>query len=162
MRRGVYGRIMGMKRRILITEDDIDTVEMLKSFFTEQGDEVVGISQGEDVLTLIEQTMPDVVLLDVSLPTVSGFDICEEIRQKPLIKFIPVIFLTAKSDREDKMRGLELGADDYVVKPFDLHDLYSRVEQVITSSTRSDPIPDDLYTRPFIIFVDKDDILPSW
>ncbi len=111
--------------KILIVEDQADLAHGLEINFKKEGYSVLKAANGEDALKLVTQEIPDLIILDVMLPGISGFDVCRELRNKAIE--IPIIMLTAKSDEIDKVVGLELGADDYITKPFSLRELQARV-----------------------------------
>ena len=124
------------KKRLLIIEDDVDVAEMLVTFFTYQGYEVIHASEGMEGIALGRAKLPDLILLDVMLPDMDGFNVCKELRSTTLTKYIPITFLTQRDGRADKVAGLELGADDYVTKPFDIEELRLRVQGSIRRATR--------------------------
>jgi PleD family two-component response regulator len=113
--------------KIFIVEDDVDLAEMLSAYFRAQGYEVSNAVRGVDAVTAISQEIPDVVVLDIRLPDIDGYEVCRQIRRSRRTQNIPVIFLTEKREREDKLAGLELGAVDYITKPFDIQELRLRV-----------------------------------
>ncbi len=119
------------KGRILVVEDDPDISKMLKIYFDSQGYEVLVEMRGDDSLTTCAKKMPNVVVLDINLPDINGYEVCRQLRGNLRTKHIPIIFLTQKDERSDKIRGLELGADDYITKPFDIEELKLRVRGAI-------------------------------
>ncbi len=125
-----------MKKRLLIIEDDVDVAEMLIVYFTGQGYEVFNAMTGGDGIAMARSKFPNLVLLDIMLPDMDGFDVCKALRTTMLTKYIPITFLTQKDGRADKVAGLELGADDYVTKPFDVEELRLRVQGSIRRSGR--------------------------
>ncbi|MBN2304988.1 MAG: response regulator [Anaerolineae bacterium] len=124
------------RKRLLIIEDDVDVSEMLTTFFQSQGYEVFHAEEGADGIALSRSKFPDLVLLDVMLPDMDGFDVCKALRTTTLTKYIPITFLTQRDGRADKVAGLELGADDYVTKPFDIEELRLRVQRSIERACR--------------------------
>lgn len=124
------------KHRLLLVEDDYDVAEMLLMFFETQGYEVVHADNGTDGVALARSRFPNVILLDVMLPDMDGYDVCLRLRRSALTKFIPILFLTQRDERASKVRGLELGADDYITKPFDIDELRLRVKGTINRATR--------------------------
>lgn len=113
---------------VMVIEDE-EAISLLLSYNLEkEGYEVAIVSNGLNAVSEVERLMPSVILLDWMLPEISGVEICKLIRSKPDIKNIPVIMLTAKSQEEDKIKGLNAGADDYVTKPFSLPELMARVK----------------------------------
>jgi DNA-binding response OmpR family regulator len=140
------------KHRILAIEDDMDVAELLVMFFTAQGYEIFHADTGSLGIELARAKLPNVILLDIMLPDMEGFGVCRELRSNNLTKYIPTIFLTQRNARADKVSGLELGADDYITKPFDVEELRVRVEKTIRNATR-DHLHEEitgLPTGPFI------------
>ncbi|MFW6195411.1 MAG: response regulator transcription factor [Chloroflexota bacterium] len=116
-----------MRRRsanVLVVEDDPKVIELLRVYLERDGYEVSAARDGTEALKMMHDEMPDLVLLDIMLPELSGMNVCTEIRQ---VSQVPIIMLTARSSEADKITGLELGADDYVTKPFSPRELLSRV-----------------------------------
>jgi DNA-binding response OmpR family regulator len=124
------------KARLLIVEDDPDISNMLKIYFSSQGYEVDLAPRGNDALEKTRQGMPHLIVLDIMLPDIDGYEVCRCLRTNARTSHIPVIFLTQKDERSDKLAGLELGADDYVTKPFDIEELKLRVQNAIARSER--------------------------
>ena len=116
-----------MQRRILIIEDDRDIAELVKYNLEKSGFEVHAHSDGRQILSLLRHVQPHLVILDVMLPEMDGFELCKQIRREPQGQRIPILFLTAKVEEFDKILGLELGADDYITKPFSPRELVARV-----------------------------------
>jgi len=119
------------KQKILVVEDARDIASLLQIFFTAQGYEALVASRGAQAVELCRQEMPDLVLLDIMLPDMNGYAVCQALRGNRRTTEIPIIFLTAKGEKEDMIQGLQLGADDYIVKPFDLQVLHARVSNRI-------------------------------
>ena len=124
------------KGRILVCEDDNDISNMLKIYFTGQGYDMEMTRRGEDALKMTQQQLPQLIILDINLPDTDGYTICKTLRTTTRTKHIPVIFLTQKDDRSDRIAGLELGADDYITKPFDIEELRLRIQNAIASAER--------------------------
>lgn len=124
------------KGRILVVEDDFDISNMLRIYFSGQGYEVQVAPRGGDALSITRKQLPELIMLDIMLPDMNGYDVCRELRTTTRTSHIPIIFLTQKDERSDKIIGLELGADDYVTKPFDIEELKLRVQNAISTSTR--------------------------
>jgi two-component system phosphate regulon response regulator PhoB len=116
---------------VLVVEDEPALLALLRYNLESEGYRVLEAKNGEEGLTLIRETKPDLVLLDWMLPFLSGIEVCRQMRRLPDLKSIAVIMLTAKSEEADKLRGLEVGADDYVVKPFSPSELMARVKAVL-------------------------------
>jgi len=119
------------KKRLLIVEDDADTVEMLSLFFEEEGYQILSTAWGQDVLKLCQELLPDLILLDIRLPDIDGFEVCWRLHDYFQTSHIPVICLTEKREQVDKIKGLEAGATDYITKPFNLHELKLRVRNAL-------------------------------
>jgi len=128
------------KDRILVVEDDFDISNMLRIYFAGQGYEVQVAPRGSDALAMTRKQLPHLIILDIMLPDMNGYDVCRELRQTTRTSHIPIIFLTQKDERSDKIVGLELGADDYVTKPFDIEELKLRVKNSIEASKRQTQI----------------------
>jgi len=124
------------KARILIVEDDFDIGNMLKIFFKSLDYEVDHAMRGVEALEKTRQVMPHIIVLDIMLPDIDGYEVCRTLRTNIRTSHIPVIFLTQKDERSDKLQGLELGADDYITKPFDIEELRLRVQNAIARSER--------------------------
>ncbi|MCB0036982.1 MAG: response regulator [Anaerolineales bacterium] len=122
---------MSSNGRILVVEDDFDIANMLRIYFTGQGYSVEVAPRGSDALTMCRRQLPDLIVLDIMLPDMDGYAVCRELRTTTRTKHIPIIFLTQKDERSDRIAGLELGADDYITKPFDIEELKLRVRRAI-------------------------------
>jgi CheY-like chemotaxis protein len=122
--------------RILVVEDDLDISKMLRIYFDSQGYEVLVANRGNDALEICRRKLPNVVVLDIQLPDIDGYEVCRQLRNNTRTSYVPIIFLTQKDERSDKIAGLELGADDYITKPFDIEELKLRVEGAIRRSKR--------------------------
>ena len=120
-----------LRLRVLVVEDEADLVELLRYNLAKAGFDVATAHDGEEALTQISESAPDIIVLDWMLPHVSGLEVCRRLRRNPATKRIPVIMLTARTQEEDRVRGLESGADDYVVKPFSPGELVARVRAVL-------------------------------
>lgn len=122
--------------KILIVEDDFDISNMLRIFFTGQGYQVDVAARGSDALEQCRKGLPDLVVLDIMLPDMDGYAVCKDMRTTTRTSHIPIIFLTQKDERSDRIAGLELGADDYITKPFDIEELKLRVGTAIRTHQR--------------------------
>jgi len=120
-----------MTAKLLIVEDDQALSELLRYNFESEGYLVTVCESGEDAELTVSEELPDIILLDWMLPSVSGIELCRRLRSKPETRNIPIILLTARSEETDKVRGLETGADDYVVKPFSVPELIARVKAIL-------------------------------
>lgn len=120
-----------MRQRIVIIEDEKDIVDLVRYNFRKEGFEVESFSNGKEGLESLRKNQADLVLLDVMLPDLDGIEICKRVRADERLKGLPIIFLTAKGEEIDRVVGLEIGADDYVVKPFSPRELVARVKAVL-------------------------------
>ncbi|MGD8597690.1 MAG: response regulator, partial [Anaerolineae bacterium] len=116
------------KGRLLIVEDDFDISNMLRIYFDSQGYETIVATRGKEALEICRRNLPNLVILDIMLPDINGYEVCTQLRSNLRTSHIPIIFLTQKDERSDQITGLERGADDYITKPFDLQLLMLRVQ----------------------------------
>jgi diguanylate cyclase (GGDEF)-like protein len=124
------------KGRILVVEDDTDISNMLKIYFSAQGYEVNVAARGNDALDRTRKQLPSVIVLDIMLPDIDGYEVCTRLRRTMRTSHVPIIFLTQKDERSDRIAGLELGADDYITKPFDIEELRLRVQGAMRRAER--------------------------
>ena len=117
--------------RVLVVEDERDIAALVAYHLTREGYRVSTAASGDEALQAASAERPDIVILDLMLPGLSGYDVLQELRRAPGMEQLPVIFLTALRDEADRIRGLELGADDYITKPFSPHELVLRVGSVL-------------------------------
>ena len=129
------------KMKILIIEDEISICDILSFKLKKEGYDVLYCTKGKDGLESIEIYKPNLIILDLMLPDMSGFDICKEISSRYKI---PIIMLTARNDITDKVLGLELGADDYITKPFDIREVAARVKAALRRMENNSDIDDCL------------------
>ena len=127
--------------RILVVEDEQDLQRVLEYNLRLAGHEPIGTVLGRDAIDLVTKRRPDVVLLDLMLPDIPGTEVCRAIKQDPATRAIPVIMLTAKGEEIDRVVGLELGADDYVVKPFSVRELMLRIQAVLRRGAAEEEVP---------------------
>ena len=125
-------------KKVLVVDDDPNIVEVLRLYFDKDGFAVISCLSGDKALETFQTSQPDLVVLDLMLPGKDGYDICREIRKT---SDVPIIMLTARTDTLDKVVGLELGADDYVQKPFEPKELLARVKAVLRRSDKRDSAP---------------------
>jgi PleD family two-component response regulator len=125
------------KPTLLIVEDDADVAEMVTAYFRVQGYEVFAVNWGEDAIKACRNNHPDLIILDIRLPDIDGFEVARRLRSNQRTQDIPIIFLTEKRERADRMQGLELGADDYITKPFDIQELRLRVRNALRRTVPS-------------------------
>jgi len=126
--------VVEKKTVILIIEDDLDVAEMLDAYFRVQGYEVLVANWGEDGVNMCQSKHPELVILDIRLPDIDGYEVAKRLRENRRTSNIPIIFLTEKRSRSDRLQGLELGADDYITKPFDIQELRLRVRNSLQRS----------------------------
>jgi two-component system phosphate regulon response regulator PhoB len=120
-----------MKPRVLVVEDENNLVTLLRYNLEKEGFEVATTGDGEEALLLVEERAPDIILLDWMVPIVSGMEVCRRLRRDPATRDIPIIMLTARGEEEDRVRGLNAGADDYITKPFSPGELIARIHAVL-------------------------------
>ena len=125
-----------VKSKILIVEDDLDVAEMLNAYFRVQGYEVFTVNWGEDGVRACQTVHPDLVILDIRLPDIDGYEVARRLRGDHRTEDVPIIFLTEKRERADRLQGLELGADDYITKPFDVQELRLRVRNALKRTSQ--------------------------
>jgi len=116
------------KPRIMIIDDDQDVLDISQTFLESRGYEVVQARSGEEALKEVKRSKPNLILLDVMMPSMDGFWLCRVVKSDPKLKDIPVIFLTAKDDAQSRIEGQKCGGDDYLTKPFDLDALELRIK----------------------------------
>ncbi|MFC1523737.1 response regulator [Thermodesulfobacteriota bacterium] len=143
------------KSRILIVDDTADTVELLKKRFRCEGYETIEAYDGEEALAKVKTERPDLIVLDVMMPKMDGSEVCESLRADEEWKYIPIIMLTAKSEIPDKIKGLDIGADDYITKPFNYKELAARVRSLLAKSQASQKMADDEKSEALDQIVDE-------
>lgn len=127
-----------MKPLVMIVEDEAALVTMLRYNLEKEGFRVSEASDGEEALTVVEESSPDLILLDWMLPMMSGIEVCRQLRRKPNTKDVPIVMITARGEEQDKIRGLNTGADDYITKPFSMPELMARIRALLR---RAQPTP---------------------
>ena len=135
------------QRRIMVVEDHAETRELLRYNLTAAGFEVRAIPDGAQALQVMARWRPDLVLLDLMMPELDGFEVCRRLKQIPTLSSVPVIILTARTDEVDRVVGLELGAEDYVVKPFSTRELLLRIKIVLRRASTEQSEIGDQYQR---------------
>jgi two-component system alkaline phosphatase synthesis response regulator PhoP len=133
--------------KIMVVEDEADIQELIRYNLAKEGFLVTTCDSGEDALERVNQHVPDLVLLDLMLPGISGLDVCRALRRAPQTQSVPIIMLTAKSEEADIVTGLELGADDYVTKPFSPRVLLARVQALLRRRVATDEPPSTTIRR---------------
>lgn len=119
------------KPKLVIIEDDLNVAEMLNAYFRVQGYDVFTVNLGEDGIRACRQVNPDLVILDIRLPDIDGYEVARRMRRDIKTQETPIVFLTQKRERSDRLQGFEVGADDYITKPFDVQELRLRVRNII-------------------------------
>ncbi|MDD2671048.1 MAG: response regulator [Syntrophales bacterium] len=117
--------------KVLVVDDEKDIVDLVSFNLKKEGFAVEKAYDGERAMRIIRDSAPDLILLDLMLPGIQGMDVCRMVRRDPRLSYIPVIMLTAKTDEVDKVLGLEIGADDYITKPFSVRELIARIRAVM-------------------------------
>jgi len=130
-----------MASRVLIVEDERDIRDLVLFHLEREGFQVSSASSGEEALRQVRHVSPDLVLLDLMLPAMGGLEVCRKLRQDPATVALPIVMLTAKGDEVDRVLGLELGADDYIVKPFSPKELLARVRAVLRRAKPASGLP---------------------
>jgi DNA-binding response OmpR family regulator len=141
--------------RILVAEDDADIAALIRHYLEKAGFTVDLTESGRDVLPRLRRSPVDAVILDVMLPGMDGFDVCRAMRADPTTAAVPVIMLTAKAEESDRIVGLELGADDYITKPFSPGEVVARVRALLRRSNRSAPASGTLSYGPLSLDADR-------
>ena len=129
-----------MRDRVLIVEDEKDVREMLRLNLKAGGFDVLEAHNGAEGLAIAKAELPSVVILDLMMPEMSGMEVCRALRRNPATSRIPILMLTAKSTEVDKVAGLEVGADDYVTKPFNILEVKARIKAIMRPSKDSQKI----------------------
>jgi len=143
-------------KRVLIIEDDRDIVELVRYNLANEGFQVNAAFDGPTGLTSLKKTPPDLLLLDLMLPKMSGLDICREVRKDDSLNRLPVLMLTARGDEADRVVGLEMGADDYVTKPFSSRELVARMRAVLRRrGDQDEPASSIMESGPVRMDVDR-------
>ena len=119
------------RQKILIVDDELDALTALKRALEADNYNVVEAADGLSAIEKVKTEKPDVVLLDLMMPEMDGIEACKHLKSDPKYKHIPIIMLTAKGEIDNKIEGIEMGADDYVTKPFNLHELKARIKMVL-------------------------------
>ena len=144
--------------KILVIDDEFNIVELLRYNLISNGYKVIYSLDGKEGLDLAIENKPDCILLDVMLPGMDGFDVCKAMKKNKEIENIPIIMLTAKGDEFDKILGLELGADDYITKPFSIRELLARIKVVLRRNTK-DETTDIISIGELTIYMEKHEVI---
>jgi two-component system alkaline phosphatase synthesis response regulator PhoP len=119
------------RQKILIVDDEMDALVSLKVALEAEGYNVVEAKDGHEAVDKVYSELPDVILLDLMIPGIDGFEVCRLLKSDEMYRHIPIIMLTARNEVDDKVEGIELGADDYVTKPFNLKELKARIKMIL-------------------------------
>jgi DNA-binding response OmpR family regulator len=141
--------------RILVAEDDPDIASLLAHYLQKAGFDADVVTSGREVVPHIRNTPPDLLLLDLMLPGVDGLQVCRAVRSDQNTASIPIIMVTAKGEESDRIVGLELGADDYITKPFSPGEVVARVRALLRRTTRSGSAESPLVYGPIIVDIDR-------
>ena len=143
---------------IQIVEDSPDIAELIRHYLKRAGYETVVVGSGRDALTQARQSAPDLVVLDIMLPDLDGLQVCQALRGDPATSKVPILMLTAKGEEADRVRGLELGADDYVTKPFSPKELVARVGALLRRADRAQQPATSLRYGPLVMNLDRHEV----
>lgn len=133
-----------MKEKILIVDDEKDIVKMIEYNLKKEGFRTIACHDGEDAIEAARKEHPDLIVLDLMLPVIDGLEVCRSLKKEAGTAKIPIIMLTAKRQESDKVVGLELGADDYMTKPFSPRELLARIKAVLRRTQEKEQLPDIL------------------
>ncbi|MEW6008207.1 MAG: response regulator transcription factor [Candidatus Omnitrophota bacterium] len=132
---------MSSKKKILIVDDEKELVALVSLHIKMLGYDVLSCDDGEEALKIAERELPDLMILDLMLPKIDGWEVCKRLRETQKTKDILVIMLTCRAETEDKLKGFEVGADDYVTKPFSPRELVARVKRVLARAEKPPMLP---------------------
>jgi two-component system, OmpR family, alkaline phosphatase synthesis response regulator PhoP len=141
--------------QVLVAEDDADIADLVRHYLDKAGFETDVVASGQDVLSRVRQGTPDLIILDVMMPGLDGLAVCRALRAAPSTAAIPVIMLTAKGEESDRIVGLEMGADDYITKPFSPNEVVARVRALLRRTQRTGPPEHRLTYGPLTVDLDR-------
>ncbi|MCK4307717.1 response regulator transcription factor [candidate division WOR-3 bacterium] len=130
-----------MSKLVAIVDDEPDIVELITHHLEKEGFKVKGFYDGENLLSYVRKELPDIIILDLMLPGIDGIEVCRSLKYDERTSSVPIIMLTAKGSETDRVVGLELGADDYIVKPFSPRELVARIKAVLRRTTLKEEAP---------------------
>lgn len=142
-----------MKQTILIVDDEPDAIELIDFNLRAAGFRTAAANSGDEALKQAREVLPDLIVLDLMLPEVDGLEVCKILRRDPAMADVPIVMLTAKASELDRVLGLELGAGDYVTKPFSPRELVLRVKRLLRSGTRGEEKPELIQCKDLLIDV---------
>ena len=140
-------------KKILVVEDDKDILQLVKLYLENEGFRTVTAANGAEAMKLVKAEHPDLIVLDLMLPEIDGLEVCKKLRVAPQTAMLPIIMLTAKSEESDTIVGLELGADDYVGKPFSPKALVARIKALLRRLERADDREDNAYRYGTLLLI---------
>ena len=120
--------MMTEKKRVLVVDDEPHIVKLVKLSLGDKNYDIVGVTSGKEAISYVKDNTPDILVLDLMMPGVNGYEVCQSVRENPKTKGIPIIILSAKSQMLDKLNAIDVGADDYMCKPFDPDELARRIK----------------------------------
>lgn len=123
-------------KRLLLVDDDPNLILLVKDYLEYQGFIVTTADNGQDALTILESEVPDMIICDIMMPEMDGYSLIKKVREDPRVSWVPVMFLSAKGQSQDRVRGLDTGADVYMVKPFEPEELVAQVQSSLRQATR--------------------------
>jgi len=125
-----------MAKKILIVDDEKDYVRVIEQTLTDEGYKVITAFSGKEALEKVRDEAPDLMVLDINMPGMDGYEVCKEIRKDPLYKHLPIVMLTIRRERNDKIKGMNLGSDEYITKPFRPKELLLRIKKIFQVISR--------------------------
>jgi two-component system alkaline phosphatase synthesis response regulator PhoP len=144
-----------LKKRILVIDDDASISKLVSDILSEEGFSVITASCGEEGIKKVHRSKPDLIILDLRLPDMNGFQICQTLKKDKNVSDIPIIMLTVKSTKSSTVAGLEMGADDYIVKPFNQEELIARVKTVLRRAGGGEKVEEILTYKDILLNLDK-------
>jgi len=144
-----------LKERILVIDDDASILKLVSDVLTEEGFSVITASCGEEGIKKVHRSKPNLIILDLRLPDMNGFQICQTLKKDKNVSDIPIIMLTVKSTKSSTVAGLEMGADDYIVKPFNQEELIARVKTVLRRTGGGEKVEEILRYGDILLNLDK-------
>lgn len=139
------------KPNIMVVDDEKNICELIRLYLEKEGFDVTIANNGSDAIAMIRQNRPDLVLLDIMMPVIDGWEVCRQVRE---FSQVPIIMLTAKGETFDKVMGLDLGADDYIVKPFDTKEVVARVKAVLRRTAPEEEVGEVVYDK-LVVNIDR-------